>query len=89
MQPCENTVEDLFPNEAQVFPTDTLLCALRVMKEHHVALVPVMDGEGHLVGILSDQHVRVAWAQGPLTPVARVMTAHHPVETEPLELVAI
>ena len=70
-----------------VGPDDTLAHALRLTREHRVRHLPVTDGAGMLVGILSDRDIRLAMPS-PLTvadpervdflertPVAVVMTA--------------
>lgn len=67
-------------------PDDTLIHALRLTREHNVRHLPVVDGAGTLVGILSDRDIRLAMPS-PLTvadaervdflertPVAAVMT---------------
>ena len=56
-----------------VLPTDTLLCALRVMEQHHVRLLPVVGEMGELVGLLSEQHILGAWGEDPLRLVLEVM----------------
>lgn len=70
-----------------VGPDDTLAHALRLTREHRVRHLPVVDGAGMLVGILSDRDIRLAMPS-PLTvadpervdflertPVHAVMTA--------------
>ncbi|MDY7226026.1 CBS domain-containing protein [Hyalangium rubrum] len=56
-----------------VLPTDTLLCALRVMEAHHLRLLPVVEETGVLLGLVSEAHILQAWGEGPLQPVSEVM----------------
>jgi hypothetical protein len=60
--------------QVALLPTDTLLCALRVMERHHVWLLPVLK-EGGLVGLVSRAHLLSGWRVNPLLPVALVMAA--------------
>jgi hypothetical protein len=56
-----------------VLPTDTLVCALRMMERHRVQLLPVMEETGRLLGLISEAHILQAWTEDPLQPVAGVM----------------
>ncbi|WP_224249212.1 CBS domain-containing protein [Hyalangium gracile] len=56
-----------------VLPTDTLLCALRVMKEHQLRLLPVVEETGALLGLISEAHILEAWEDDPLLLVSEVM----------------
>ena len=56
-----------------VLPTDTLLCALRVMEEHRVRLLPVMEETGTLLGLISEARILEAWEVDPLQTVSEVM----------------
>lgn len=56
-----------------VLPTDTLLCALRVMKEHQVRLLPVVEETGAFLGLISEAHILEAWEEDPLRLVCEVM----------------
>ncbi len=47
--------------------------ALRLMKENHIGGIPVTDGEGHLVGIVTNRDVR--FFDDLSVPVRAVMTA--------------
>ncbi|WP_426756559.1 CBS domain-containing protein [Myxococcus sp. Y35] len=58
---------------ATVFPTDTLLAALRTMERHQVRLLGVVGDGGGLVGVVSEEHILAAWRGDPLAPVAGVM----------------
>lgn len=58
---------------ATVFPTDTLLGALKVMERHHVRLVGVVGAEGGLVGVVHEAQVLAAWRMDPLAQVSDVM----------------
>ncbi len=58
---------------ATVFPTDTLLAALRKMERHQVRLLGVVGDGGGLLGVVSEEHLLAAWKGDPLAPVAGVM----------------
>ncbi len=65
--------ETAAPVVVTVLPTDTLLCALRVMKEHRVRLLPVVEETGALLGLISEAHILEAWEVDPLRLVREVM----------------
>jgi predicted transcriptional regulator len=65
-----------------VLPTDTLLCALRVMEEHHVRLLPVVEETGEFRGLISEQHILAAWGEDPLQLVLEVMAECGPPAEE-------
>ncbi|HVR62708.1 MAG TPA: CBS domain-containing protein [Polyangia bacterium] len=50
----------MVPHPAVVFPHQPLLEAVALMTERGFRHVPVIDGEGHLVGMVSDRDVRTA-----------------------------
>ena len=56
-----------------VLPTDTLLCALRVMERHQVRLLPVVEEQGTLLGLISEAKILEAWEVDPLQQVSEVM----------------
>jgi len=56
-----------------VLPTDTLLCALRVMERHQVRLLPVVEETGMLRGLISEARILEAWEVDPLQRVSEVM----------------
>lgn len=56
-----------------VLPTDTLLCALRVMERHQVRLLPVVEEKGTLLGLISEARILKAWEVDPLLRVSEVM----------------
>lgn len=58
---------------ATVFPTDTLLAALRKMERHQVRLLGVVGEGGGVLGVVSEEHILAAWRGDPLAPVSRVM----------------
>jgi CBS domain-containing protein len=69
-----------------VLPTDTLLCALRVMERHQVRLLPVVEEQGTLLGLISEARILEAWEVDPLQEVSAVMEdCGPPVEEEGLE----
>ncbi len=61
-----------------ILPTDTLLCALRVMKEHRVGLLPVVEEAGVLLGLITEAHILAVWERDPLRKVSEVMAACGP-----------
>lgn len=61
-----------------VLPTDTLLCALRVMERHQVRLLPVVEETGELLGLVSEEHILGAWGEDPLQLVREVMAESGP-----------
>lgn len=65
--------ETAVPAPVTVLPTDTLLCALRVMEEHRLCLLPVVEETGVLLGLISEAHILEAWEEDPLLPVSEVM----------------
>ena len=67
--------EPLSSTRVALLPTDTLLRALRVMEQHRLSLLPVVESAGGLVGLISRAHVLSAWKVDPLLPVALVMSA--------------
>ncbi|MCY1030427.1 CBS domain-containing protein [Corallococcus sp. BB11-1] len=58
---------------ATVFPTDTLLGALKVMERHRVSLVGVVGTGGGLVGVVHETQLLAAWRADPLAQVSDVM----------------
>jgi len=69
-------VETLSSTEVALLPTDTLLRALRMMEEHQVRLLPVMEQAGGLLGLVTREHLLSAWRVDPFLPVAAVMAAY-------------
>lgn len=67
---------------ATVFPTDTLLRALREMERHQVRTLGVVGEEGGLLGLVSEAHIRAAWEVDPLAPVSEVMARVSPPPRE-------
>jgi predicted transcriptional regulator len=61
------------PVTVTVLPTDTLLCALRVMEQHQVCLLPVVGKMGEFLGLISEAHILEAWGEDPLQLVFEVM----------------
>lgn len=58
---------------ATVFPTDTLLGALKVMERYHVQVVGVVGAGGSLVGVVHETQVLAGWRTDPLAQVSDVM----------------
>jgi len=73
-QPTDAELDD--PGDVSVLPTDTLFYALQVMQAHGRRLLPVLDGAGELVGLLTEKHLLQAWRADPLLPVGAVMAPH-------------
>ncbi len=67
---------------ATVFPTDTLLRALREMERHQVRLLGVVGEGGGFVGVVSEAHILAAWGVDPLAPVSEVMARVKPPPKE-------
>lgn len=71
-----NLAEKLSSLDETLVPTDTLLCALRVMERCRTGLLPVLSEAGCLVGLISKAHILAAWDVNPLLPVSLVMAAY-------------
>jgi CBS-domain-containing membrane protein len=67
---------------ATVFPTDTLLRALREMERHQVRMLGVVGEGGGFVGVVSEAHILAAWRADPFTPVSEVMARVKPPPKE-------
>ncbi len=67
-------VAGMVVNPVTIKPTATLRDALRLMDEHNISGVPVVEAgkQGKLVGILTNRDVR--FATNPKTPVSELMT---------------
>jgi acetoin utilization protein AcuB len=48
------------PDPVTIHPWDTLLTARTLMEETHCRRLPVLDGSGHLCGIITDRDLRLA-----------------------------
>src|SRR5436305_450288 len=60
-------------NPVTIHPDETLADALRLMAEHRISGIPVVErGNGRLAGILTNRDVR--FASDPQQPVAELMT---------------
>ncbi|MGH7115763.1 MAG: IMP dehydrogenase [Stellaceae bacterium] len=60
-------------NPVTIHPDETLADALRLMADHHISGIPVVErGSGRLAGILTNRDVR--FASDPRQPVAELMT---------------
>ncbi len=63
-------------NPVTIHPEETLADALRLMAEHKISGIPVVEpGSGRLCGILTNRDVR--FASDPRQPVAELMTKDH------------
>ncbi|MFP2912242.1 CBS domain-containing protein [Pyxidicoccus sp. 3LFB2] len=67
---------------ATVFPTDTLLRALREMERHQVRMLGVVGEGGGLLGLVSEAHILAAWQVDPLASVSEVMARVQPPPKE-------
>lgn len=65
-------VAGMVVNPVTIEPNATLRDAWRLMEEHRISGVPVVEGQGKLVGILTNRDVR--FATNPETPVSELMT---------------
>ena len=59
-------------NPVTIHPDEPLSEALRLMAEHKISGIPVVEASGKLVGILTNRDVR--FASNPRQPVAELMT---------------
>jgi IMP dehydrogenase len=63
-------------NPVTIHPEETLADALRLMADHRISGIPVVErGTGRLVGILTNRDVR--FAKDPGQPVSDLMTREH------------
>jgi len=63
------TARDLMSTPVQTCRPDTNLAAItQVMWDHDCGFVPVVDSEGHVVGVITDRDICVASATRRLTP---------------------
>ncbi len=62
-------------NPITIHPTATLGEALEIMRRHHISGIPVTEGSGRLVGILTNRDVR--FAENMAQPVRELMTAEN------------
>ena len=64
---------DMVVNPVTIHPDETLADALRLMADHRISGIPVVErGSGRLAGILTNRDVR--FADDPRQPVAELMT---------------
>lgn len=82
------TIGDVMTRDVKTLRADqVLLAAMQFLREHHVRHIPVVDGQGALVGVLTDRDIKratpSALAPGQRevwekvvnsTPLSRVMT---------------
>jgi CBS domain-containing protein len=80
MQQHGTNEEVAAPGTVSILPTDTLLCALRVMEQHQVRLLPVVERSGEFLGLISEAHILEAWGHDPLQLVFEVMAECGPPE---------
>ncbi len=59
-------------NPVTIHPQETLAEALRLMAEHHISGIPVVDASQKLVGIVTNRDVR--FASNPQQPISELMT---------------
>ncbi len=59
-------------NPVTIHPNETLADALKLMADFHISGIPVVEGSGKLVGILTNRDVR--FASDPRQPVNELMT---------------
>ena len=68
-------------NPITIAPTATLGEAQALMARHRISGIPVVEGSGRLVGILTNRDVR--FAGNPAQPVAELMTSENLVTVHP------
>ncbi len=85
MQQKGTNEETAVPMNVTVLPTDTLLCALRIMEKHQIRLLPVVETTGELLGLISETHILEAWEEDPLRLVSEVMAECGPPGEEGVE----
>src|ERR1700727_1394728 len=59
-------------NPVTIHPNETLADPLKLMADFHISGIPVVEGSGKLVGILTNRDVR--FASDPRQPVNELMT---------------
>ncbi|MBM7114511.1 CBS domain-containing protein [[Archangium] primigenium] len=58
-----------------LFAKDTIMAALRVMQEHGVRRLPVVDEErGEWLGEVTEEQLRRLWKVAPLSSMAEILT---------------
>ena len=62
-----------------ISPDSTVGDALAMMKKNHIGGIPVVDGEGKLIGIVTNRDLR--WHDDMKTPISMVMTSENLVTT--------
>lgn len=55
--------------------------ALKLMHENHIGGIPVVDGEGHLIGIVTNRDLR--FQDNAATPIKSVMTSENLITVSP------
>ncbi len=66
-----------------VRPDADLTAARELLREHRIRRLPVVDGEGRLVGILSIDDLARAMARGPLQRAAKLTEAFAALVNQP------
>lgn len=54
------------PNPITIFPTDSLETVIKLLEEHRISGLPVVDGANHVVGIISEGDLLVR--ESPMQP---------------------
>jgi CBS domain-containing protein len=73
---CSTRKEVLISRAITLFPSDTVLAALRVMQQHGLAVLPVVDEErGELIAEVTEAELCRVASRLPLLPIAEVLTA--------------
>ncbi len=54
------------PNPITIFPTDSLETVIKLLEEHRISGLPVVDGVNHVVGIISEGDLLVR--ESPMQP---------------------
>lgn len=59
-----------------LFPSDTVLSALRLMQRHGIRELPVVDDhEGELIGSVTEEELFLLWGKAPLTRMGELLGA--------------
>lgn len=73
---CRSGKEALISRAITLFPSDTVLVALRAMHQYGLAVLPVVDEErGELIGEVTETELCRVASRLPLLAIAEVLTA--------------
>ncbi|WP_224244914.1 CBS domain-containing protein [Hyalangium gracile] len=76
MAKCSTRSESLISRAITLFPSDTVLSALRVMQQYGLAVLPVVDEErGELIAEVTEAELCRVASRLPLLSLSEVLTA--------------